>query len=1078
MDPTPIPDTDPPLSLTDPDVARAAGIVGEIRCTFAPDATLTWVSDSVEPTLGYTPDRYLTMTVHELVHPDDVEFARQTWRHLIAVPGAEARYTLRMRAADGSWRDIDVLAQNRTGEPELDCIVASMRDVSDRVRADQELRASEERLRLLLDHSRDALALVDATSAVRWISPVVTQLLGYAPDALSGRSIFELVHHDDLAASLATAAEALGSGVQAAPQTLRVRNAGDEWQPVEVAAGLLDRGGESWLVLNLRDARWQVEAAQRLEASEQRLRAIIEHAPATAEIIDRDGTIVWISDNVTEVLGWAPDEMVGRGGADFVHPDEVSDLAALFLQVAAEPGSSGTIEMRARHRDGSWRWIANTFTNRLDDPSVDGMVANFRDITDDRTAEQALRDSERLFRSLARSSPVGIYQQDADGSCTYVNERWQLITGYTEAEALGDGWKRIIHPDDRQRISLDRAPDEPWRPPREAEVRIVRANGAVRWVSIRTAAHLGEDGAIAGLVGTMEDITDRVDAQRDAQRLLDIFEATTDLVGIGEPDGRVVYLNATATEFFGRDEDAESVLFLELVPEHERRRLGDEVLPALADIGMWSGELTVVRHDGRHVPVLAQLLVHLDGEGTVEFFSGVLHDISERKAFETALAHQATHDPLTGLPNRTLLLTRLEHALARARRQRSRTAVLFCDLDHFKIVNDSLGHDVGDRLLVEITERLRHALRPGDTIARFGGDEFVVLCEDLHGRADAVAIAERVIEALSGAFAIDDAEIHVGASLGIAFPDDPDAHPGTLIRDADAAMYRAKEKGRGRWEIFDNAMRASAVDRLDIENFLRRALDRRELRVHYQPVVDLVTGAISGVEALLRWEHPERGLLQPSEFIGVAEETGLIVGIGRWVIEQACVQARRWEAALPGQRPLQVSVNLSGRQLGHPSLVDDVRAILEATGMPPARLELEITESVLMDDVEASEETLHRLRGLGVRIAVDDFGTGYSSLSYLRRFPVDRLKVDRSFVRGLGEDPSDSAIVTAIVTLAHTLGLDALAEGVETTVQLEELRTLGCDHAQGFWFAKPLGSEDLADLLKRHPHGFGPAHGA
>jgi EAL domain-containing protein (putative c-di-GMP-specific phosphodiesterase class I) len=330
-------------------------------------------------------------------------------------------------------------------------------------------------------------------------------------------------------------------------------------------------------------------------------------------------------------------------------------------------------------------------------------------------------------------------------------------------------------------------------------------------------------------------------------------------------------------------------------------------------------------------------------------------------------------------------------------------------------------------------------------------------------------IAERVNQAISGPFHIDDTEVFVGVSVGIAFPDDNDADPETLIRDADAAMYQAKDRGRARWVIFDNAMRASAVDRLDIETALRRAIDRRELRVYYQPMVSVATGAVTGVEALLRWEHPERGLLLPNDFITVAEETGLIVPIGSWVLDQACRQVQRWQAEQPALKPLVLAVNLSGRQLGHPRLVEDVAAVLRDTGIDPGDVELEITESVLMDDVEMSEETLGRLKTLGVNLVVDDFGTGYSSLSYLRRFPVDVLKVDQSFVDGLGHDPGDSAIVTAVVTLAHTLGLHAVAEGVETAEQLSELRRLGCDTAQGFYFAKPAPGHDVGELLAYGP---------
>jgi diguanylate cyclase (GGDEF)-like protein/PAS domain S-box-containing protein len=592
----------------------------------------------------------------------------------------------------------------------------------------------------------------------------------------------------------------------------------------------------------------------------------------------------------------------------------------------------------------------------------------------------------------------------------------------------------------------------------------------VRWVSARIGSLTSEAGDVHAWVGTIEDVTERFEAQRDTERLTDIFEATHDLVGIADRRGDVLYFNLSARRFFGLSERGDvAVNLADVFTEDIVRRMAEEIRPRLVVDGMWSGEMAVRRADGEVVPMLVQLLVHTDDEGRFEFFSGVMHDISERKDFESQLAHQATHDPLTGLPNRVLLLERLEQALARARRHRNHVAVLFLDLDHFKVVNDSLGHELGDRLLVAIAERLRVALRPSDTVARFGGDEFVVLCEDLLSPSDAVAIAGRVSDALNGAFEVGDSEVFMGVSIGIAFPEDAHVEPSTLIRDADAAMYRAKARGRARWEVFDNAMRASAIDRLDVENALRRALDRRELRVHYQPIIALDTGAVRGVEALLRWEHPERGLLAPGEFITVAEETGLIVPIGAWVLDAACRQVQRWQAAVRGSANLALSVNLSGRQLSHPSLVDDVARVLAETGIEPSRLELEITESVLMDDVEASQDTLTRLRQLGVRLGIDDFGTGYSSMSYLRRFPVDVLKVDRSFVDGLGADPSDSAIVAAIVTLAHTLGLKAVAEGVETPDHLAELRRLGCDYGQGFLMSRPLSGEDLGDLLATDP---------
>ena len=476
-------------------------------------------------------------------------------------------------------------------------------------------------------------------------------------------------------------------------------------------------------------------------------------------------------------------------------------------------------------------------------------------------------------------------------------------------------------------------------------------------------------------------------------------------------------------------------------------------------------------HDGFEVPVSALFLAHHDADGNIEFVSSVTRDISERKAFEQRLEYQATHDPLTGLPNRTLFLDRLELALARRRRSNRPVAVLFCDVDHFKVVNDSLGHSAGDRLLVALAERLRDALRPGDTVARFGGDEFVILCDELVTEHDAVAIAERANRAVHEPLTVESTEVFAAMSIGIAFAN-ADTEPESMIRDADAAMYLAKERGRARYEVYDERMRSTLVERLDIETALRRALTRHELRVVYQPTINLESGLIVGVEALLRWEHPERGPLVPSEFIDVAEETGLIVPIGMWVVEQACRQAQRWQAIRPDGEPMFVSVNLSGRQLDTSALVDNVADVLERTGLEPNLLGLEITESVVMRDPEASTTLLRALKDLGVRLAVDDFGTGYSSLAYLRRFPVELLKVDRAFVDGLDAqsgDVEDRAIVAAVVSLAHTLGMQAIAEGVETAEQLSELRALGCDMAQGFLIARPLTPHALDELLARNP---------
>jgi diguanylate cyclase (GGDEF)-like protein len=439
----------------------------------------------------------------------------------------------------------------------------------------------------------------------------------------------------------------------------------------------------------------------------------------------------------------------------------------------------------------------------------------------------------------------------------------------------------------------------------------------------------------------------------------------------------------------------------------------------------------------------------------------------ERQSFQEQLWHQAFHDPLTGLPNRALFRDRLEQALARADRQLQSLAILVLDLDNFKLVNDSLGHEQGDALLLSVAERLRTCLRGGDTAARLGGDEFTLLLEEVAGLDGAIHVAERLAEVLRAPLVLGGHDIVPTVSIGIALSAPRHSRPESLLRDAELAMYRAKADGKDRFAVFDRAMHAHAAERLSIEGDLRRALDRGELRVQYQPIVALPDGEIVEFEALVRWHHPERGSVAPAEFIPVAEETGLIVPIGQLVLEQACRQAKDWHQRWPMEPPLVMSVNLSARQFQHPGLVDDIRDALEAAGLDAAYLKLELTESMVMQDVQAATQTLRRLKALGIQLAIDDFGTGYSSLGYLKRFPIDTLKVDRSFVDGLEQDPRNRAIVRSVLALARNLGLTVTAEGVETVAQLRILEKLQCDRGQGYLFARPQTAAEVDELLRR-----------
>ncbi len=490
-----------------------------------------------------------------------------------------------------------------------------------------------------------------------------------------------------------------------------------------------------------------------------------------------------------------------------------------------------------------------------------------------------------------------------------------------------------------------------------------------------------------------------------------------------------------------------------------------EINAELVRTRRWEGELVHTRRDGSTVVVSSRWALQVDDNGNPLAVLGINSDISSRKRAEAALEHLALHDALTGLPNRTLFRDRLEHALAQADRRGQLVAVLFLDLDNFKVINDSLGHQSGDALLVEVAQRLRLCVRGGDTVARLGGDEFTILLEVIDDEAQADLVAERIGEALRTPVRLGDRDVFVSASIGVALSDARRVEPEGLLRNADIAMYRSKAAGKARHSIYDSGMQKLALERLDLETDLRHALALGQFRIQYQPILKLSDGTFTEVEALLRWERPGHGLMAPLSFIPAAEETGLIVPIGRWVIQEACRQAKIWHTAFPSDPPLVMSVNLSARQFQDPGLVGDIAQAVQSTGLDPCALKLEITESVAMHDIEASVIKLEALKALGCQLTIDDFGTGYSSLGYLKRFPVDTLKIDRSFVERIGVDIQDAAIVQSVVALAKTLNLSVVGEGIESRAQAAQLLALGCDGGQGFLFARPQWAEAITLLL-------------
>ena len=682
-----------------------------------------------------------------------------------------------------------------------------------------------------------------------------------------------------------------------------------------------------------------------------------------------------------------------------------------------------------------------------------------------------------MLATLLASVDGMVYRRrlDADWTMEFVSAGCLALTGRDRTSLLLNAavaYEDLVFADDRlwvhEAVQYAVANGCPF----DLEYRIQHSDGTLRWVWERGTGVPDVHGTPIAMEGLIQDITKRKSAEqalREAERRYHgLFENAIEGIFRTTADGKYLDANPALAHIYGFESPQELISSLhdigrQLYVDPQRR---DEFMRIVKARGSVTGfESQIRRKNGDSIWISENARAVYLEDGTPLGYEGTVEDITERRRYQQRIEHQANYDTLTGLANRSLLQDRLEQALLTASGHGTRLAVAFVDLDRFKFINDSLGHQFGDQLLREVAARLQSCVRECDTVARLGGDEFVLLINGHHGADSVRQIMERMLAVVSESWVIEQGDFNITCSIGVALHPDDGGDAQTLLKHADSAMYRAKDSGRNNYQFFTRELNALMTERLEMESLLRRALERQQFALRYQPRVDLASGAIVAAEALLRWRIPHRGTIAPRRFIALAEETGLIVPIGKWVLQSACAQNKAWQDA--GLPPIVVSVNVSPRQFRHENLVRAVAEVLQSTGLEARYLELELTESMVMHDAPHLVAMLDELKSLGVQISVDDFGTGYSSLSYLKRFPVDRLKVDRSFVQDMARDADDATIVRAIVALGHNLGMKVVAEGVELAEQARLLSDNLCDEAQGFLFSRPVSGRNLQRMLAR-----------
>lgn len=971
---------------------------------------------------------------------------------------------------DGRAFRLDAMAY-RTAAGAIDGAVLVFEDITRQRLAEQALAQSNERFDLAVRGSNDGLWDWEIADDQLYFSPRFEEMLGYREHELEASldAWVSRLHPEDKPAVLAAIEAHLKQNVPYEIEyRLRHKSGGYIWVLARGEAVRNSAGEAVRMAGSISDTSRRKHVELALRESEAHNRALIEAAPDAVVVIDQHGRMVQCNPACARVFGYDAQALLGNNVAMLMADQDTArhdGFIQRFLTRGNVAPSTGR-DVLGRHKDGhDIQLHLSIGVQRLGGGEV-RFIGFLRDLTERGKAEAVLRESQLKFQQAMRFAPIGMALVTPEGRWVEFNAALCQIVGYSADELTGMSFLDLSLPEDRDldraevRKLLDGALEN-----YAVEKRYRHRDGRLVWVGLNVSLVPGDEGGARYFIVQIQDITRRKRDQDELHLAASVFSSTMDGIFIATREGKILKVNRAFEHITGySDADAVGQDCSLWQSDRHDEEFHRGVRQCVTETGAWQGEVWNRHKAGHLVPVWLSLSCISGESGSAARMIGVMYDISEQKTSQERINHLAHYDGLTGLPNRSLFMDRLGHALAQANRQGRKLALMFIDLDNFKHINDTYGHPVGDELLVEVGERLRAITRASDTVARLSGDEFTVLIENADDADAAETTARKILHVLSDPVEVATGPLYVSASIGVAFYPEDGGDVDTLVKNADLAMYRSKDGGRNQFHFYTQDMASKAEERMTLHNELREAVDQHTIEVYYQPVVDVATRRCVGVEALARWPHGERGSIAPARFIPVAEERGLIHPLGDWVFRQTCEQYIQWREA--GVAPDFVSVNVSGKQVAQRGFVDAVLRMLDEIGCSPEDIVLELTESYLMHESADAISLLNLLRDIGFGIAIDDFGTGYSSLAYLKRLPVTKLKLDQSFVRDIPEDRNDIAIARSILRLGDTLGLEVIAEGVETEAQHDFVLNEGCSLSQGFYYAQPMSGRDFIAYMR------------